>query len=82
LNNLEKIYNEVADEVGLSRAKVRVIAEAQFSFINLTMQKKDLSNVRLQYWGTFKVKPGRLKHLSPQGKKLITDKTDEFNKFL
>ena len=82
MDNLEKIYDSVAEDMGLSKDLIKSIAEAQFSFVANTMRKKELNNIRLQFLGSFKVKPGRLKHLSPQGKDLIKEKTDEFNKFL
>lgn len=82
MDNLDKIYKEVAEEMGLRRVQVRDIAESQFSFVSNTMRSKKLHDVRLQFWGIFKVKPSRLRHLSEEAKKLIKDKTNEFNKFL
>lgn len=82
MDNLDKIYQEVAEEMGLRRVQVRDIAESQFSFISKTIRAKDLNDIRLQFWGVFKVKPARLKYLSEEAKKLIKNKTDEFNKFL
>lgn len=82
MDNLDKIYQEVAEEMGLRRVQVRDIAESQFSFVSNTMRSKGLNDVRLQFWGIFKVKPARLRHLSEEAKKLIKNKTDEFNKFL
>ena len=82
LDNLDKIYQEVAEEMGLRRVQVRDIAESQFSFISKTIRAKDLNDIRLQFWGIFKVKPSRLRHLSEEAKRLIKDKTDEFNNYL
>lgn len=82
MDNLDKIYKEVAEEMGLRHVLVRSVAESQFAFIAKTFREKDLNDIRLQFWGVFKVKPARLKHLSDEAKKLIKDKTDEFNKFL
>lgn len=82
MDNLEKIYKEVAEEMGISKSQVKAIAESQFSFVANTMREKDLNNIRLQFFGEFRVKPGRLKFLSDEGKKLIKEKTNEFNKIL
>lgn len=79
MDNLEKIYKEVAEEMGLSKGLVKSVAESQFAFVNKTMQKKDLNDVRLQFFGKFKVKPGRLKHLSNAAKELIKDKVNGFD---
>lgn len=82
MDNLDKIYQEVATEMGLSKKDVRSIAESQFVFVADTMREKDLNDVRLQFFGVFKVKPGRLKHLSEGSKEIIKTKTDEFDKIL
>jgi len=82
LDNLEKIYQEVATEMGLSKKDVRSIAESQFVFVADTMREKELKDVRLQFFGLFKVKPGRLQHLSKNSKEIIKSKTNEFDKIL
>jgi len=82
LDNLEKIYKEVAQEMGLSRSQVQTVAESQFSFVANTMRQKDLNNIRMQFFGEFRVKPGRLKFLSDEGKELIKEKTNELDKIL
>ena len=82
MDNLEKIYKEVAEEMGLSRSQVKTIAESQFSFVASTMRDKDLNNVRMQFFGEFRIKPARLKFLSDEGKKLIKEKTNEFDEIL
>lgn len=82
MDNLEKIYQEVATEMGLSKKDIRSIAESQFKFVANTMQEKDLNNVRLQFFGEFRVKPGRLTFLSDEKKELIKKKTNEFDKIL
>jgi len=76
LDNLDKIYSEVAEEMGLSRGQIQSIAESQFSLVANTFKAKKLDNVRLQYLGTFKVKPARLKYLSPQAQELIKKNND------
>ena len=82
MDNLEKIYLEVAQEMGLSKGQIKSIAEAQFSLVADTIRAKDLNNVRLQYLGSFKIKPARLKHLSDQAKEQIKTKIDELNPIL
>jgi len=82
LDNLAKIYKEVSEDLGLSKGLVESIAEAQFSFVVKTMREKNLNDIRLQFLGAFKVKPGRLKHLGQKGKELIKSKTDEYNSLL
>lgn len=82
MDNLEKIYKEVAEEMGLSRRQVQSVAESQFSLVSKKMRDKDLNNIRMQFFGEFRVKPGRLKFLSDEGKELIKEKTDEFDKIL
>ncbi len=82
MDNLDKIYQEIATEMGLGKSRVRSIAESQFVFVGNTMRKKDVNNVRLQYFGVFKVKPGRLQFLSKEKKKELKEKTDEFNEVL
>jgi len=82
LDNLEKVYQEIATEMGLSRREIRSIAESQFVFVSKTMQEQDLNDVRLQYFGVFKVKPGRLQYLPEDRKEFIKSKTDEFNEIL
>jgi len=82
LDNLEKIYEEVANERGLTRTQVRVIAQTQFAFINKTIRTGNFDDVRLKFLGIFKVKPGRLIHLGEKSKQRIKDKTDEFNHLL
>lgn len=81
MDNLEKIYKEVADELGFSKAKIKSIAESQFLFVSKTMRNKCMDDVRLKYLGIFKVKPARLKYLSDSAKNEIKNKTDEFNSF-
>jgi nucleoid DNA-binding protein len=83
LDNLHKIYKEVSEELGLSKATVESIAEAQFKFVVDTITARDLGNVRLQYLGKFGIKPGRLDHLerqSKESKEHIKKKLDELNK--
>lgn len=82
MDNLEKIYKEVAQEMGLSRSHVQTIAESQFSLVAKKMRDKDLNNIRMQFFGEFRVKPGRLKFLSDEGKELINEKINESNKIL
>lgn len=86
MDNLEKIYKEVAEDMGLSKRLIKSIAEAQFSFIAKTIREKILTTVRLQFWGAFKVKPARLKHLSNVTKDIMKEKLntkiDGLNKFL
>ena len=79
MDNLEKIYRDVAEELGLSKNLVKEIAEAQFDLVVKTITAGELNDVRLQYWGKFSVKPERLKHLDrhpTEFKKRIKDKLD------
>ena len=82
MDKLEKIITEVAEEMGISKDLVRDVSKAQFSFVAETIKSKSMKDVRLQYLGKFGVKPGRLRHLSPQAKEEIKSKTHEFDKFL
>lgn len=79
MDNLEKIYNEVAIEMGLSKNRIRSIAESQFSFIGKTIRDKNLDSIRLQFLGMFKVKPGRLRGLSPEAKEIIKQRSIKKN---
>ncbi len=80
MDNLGKIYDEVAQELGLSKKLVKEIAEAQFSFVVNTMTAKDLNDVRLQYWGKFSIKPKRVQYFSKETQENIKKKLDGFNK--
>lgn len=82
MNNLDKVYQEVADELGLSKTLVIEVAESQFSFAKDTIRAKEMKDIRFQYLGKFSVKPGRLKYLSDRSKQNIKEKTHEFDKFL
>lgn len=82
MDNLEKVYTEIAEELGISKTQVKSIADSQFSFIAKTMREKLFDDVRLKFLGIFKVKPGRLKYLGPNAKEQIKQKTDEFNHLL
>ncbi len=82
MDNLDKIYGEIATEMGLSKKDVRSIAESQFVFVANTIREKELNDVRLQFFGLFKVKPGRLQHLSEGSKDIIKMKTNEFDTIL
>lgn len=74
MDNLEKIYVEVAQEMGLSKETIKSIAESQFLFVANEMRKKDLNSVRLQFWGSFRIKPKRLDYLSDEAKEQIKNK--------
>lgn len=60
----EKIYQEVARELGISRSLVQRIAQTQFEFVKLTMEKGEFETVKLPYFGKFTVKPYRLQKVN------------------
>ena len=81
MDNLDKIYREVAKEMGISATQVKQVASTQFLLLRDSMKEKRLKDVRMQYLGVFKVKPYRLRYLSQEAKELIKQWTNEFDKF-
>lgn len=82
MDNLEKIYKEVAGELGISKEVIKSVADSQFSLVANTFRAKKLDAIRLQYLGTFKVKPGRLKFLSQEAQAHIKKNNNGADKII
>ena len=58
--NLSELYNQIADEFGISPLVVENIVRHQFSFIKKNLQQEELNTILVHGLGRFKVKEGRL----------------------
>lgn len=57
----EDLYQQLADEHGVSVAKVRKAAESQFKFVARTIKHEPTAKVRLRYFGVFQARPYKIK---------------------
>lgn len=57
----DKKYEEIAKELGLSKKLVEEVCRSQFKFVRKKIEEPEDFSIRLQYLGSFHVRPGRRK---------------------
>lgn len=60
----QALYEEVSEKVDLTPEEVEEAVRYQFKYIAEVMEEGNFEAVRLPYFGIFKVKEERLKHLN------------------
>jgi len=58
--NIEEYYKEVKDQYDLDLEHFKFICNTPFRFVKKVMSSGVLSNIRIQYLGTFEVSKSRL----------------------
>jgi nucleoid DNA-binding protein len=61
--DIAEVYRKVAEETGHSTSEVEKAAKSQFAFVTKVIRDGNARPVRLPFFGIFKVKPSRLKHV-------------------
>lgn len=59
--NIEEYYNEVKDQYDIDLEHFKFICNTPFRFVKKIMSSGVLSNIRIQYLGTFEVSPSRVR---------------------
>ena len=60
ITNIEEYYNEVKDQYNIDLEHFKFICNTPFRFVKKVMSSGILSNIRIQYLGTFEVSPSRV----------------------
>ena len=55
----DKKYKEIAEELGLSKKLVEEVCKSQFKFVRKKIEEPEDHSIRLQYFGSFHIRPGR-----------------------
>lgn len=59
----DKIYQEIARDLGISKEKVKEVVKHQFRFVKKVMARGNYNSVRLPKFGIFNVDEDRLQRL-------------------
>jgi nucleoid DNA-binding protein len=70
----KELIQIAATKHNLPLQEVQKIVFSQFRLVSKTMSKGDMEEVRLPYFGTFKVKPKRIKTLRDAARKIADSK--------
>jgi hypothetical protein len=63
-------YEQIAQETGRPIEEIQKICDSQFLFLKKVMAKGDDEQYRIQYLGTFGVKPNRRANLAKKRKRM------------
>lgn len=58
MTGLETVYDRVSKKHNVSKALIESIFKSQFELVKNTMKEKEGKAIKLQLFGTFRVKPG------------------------
>jgi nucleoid DNA-binding protein len=60
----ERLIEELAKKYGVPEKDVEKAVKSQFKALHKEMAKEDFPEIRLPFFGVFKAKPSRIKHLN------------------
>lgn len=63
-------YQEISEEMGIPIEEVQKICDSQFSFLRQVMAEGNDEQYRVQYIGTFSVKPNRRANLAKKRQRM------------
>jgi len=63
----DKLYGEIATELGIPKKRVKDVVEHEFRFVKKVMERGKFNSVRLPRFGIFEVNEKRLKNVERYG---------------
>lgn len=67
MENNDRIYKQLSQDLGISRDKIQEVCMSMFGFVTTVMEKGDRGAVRLPYMGIWRCKPERVAILKDKG---------------
>ena len=58
LINLEKVYAEIAKEIGVDKQLVKDVINHKHRWLRTQLERVDNIHIHDQFWGTYKIMPG------------------------
>lgn len=79
LTNIDNYFEKEGFKYGVPLEEFRKVCRTPFLFIKKVMATGKLKNIRLQFFGTFKISQGRYKYFERMNKLKITENEGKDN---